>query len=499
MGVSNPTNFVHQVHVGFDPISGAFTGMPEQWTKLLTASAITKEDYVKNPQAVLDVLKYYTDVQQKEDQRDPLGQPARFGAGTGLGGQQRQDSLNSSSTYSNGSSYPSSTLASNRQYSDRSITQAAAPPAPEKDTLDITVPSKARTPSPRPDRADLVPQRKAPTAPAPARTVPEQLRPQQSPANNLRPLASSGAAKTKIDTSTSSSASSSAERLAPKAAPTAVPGTKPLKLSPSATKKPYGMGEGAPVKIAPKPANGNVQRLSKMSEAQIYDKLRSVTSPADPNTLYQKIKKVGQGASGSVYVAKCLTPGSTGKKVAIKQMDLAAQPRKELIVNEILVMKESQHPNIVNFLDSFLIKSTELWVVMEFMEGGALTDVIDNNTLEEDQISSICYEVSLHPSIRGFITSQFLTRVLISQQTCKGLQHLHAQSIIHRDIKSDNVLLDAQGHVKISEFVSRSDLFIGCGLTFLIYPSSRLWFLCQAYGSKVQASHDGRYSLLDGA
>lgn len=35
-------------------------------------------------------------------------------------------------------------------------------------------------------------------------------------------------------------------------------------------------------------------------------------------------------------------------------------------------------------------------------------------------------------------------------QTCKGLQHLHAQSIIHRDIKSDNVLLDSQGHVKIS-------------------------------------------------
>lgn len=95
-------------------------------------------------------------------------------------------------------------------------------------------------------------------------------------------------------------------------------------------------------------------------------------------------------ASGHVFVAKAL---STGKKVAIKQMDLSAQPRKELIVNEILVMKESQHSNIVNFLDSFLIKGTDLWVVMEFMEGGALTDVIENNTLEEDQIASICFEV----------------------------------------------------------------------------------------------------------
>ena len=76
-------------------------------------------------------------------------------------------------------------------------------------------------------------------------------------------------------------------------------------------------------------------------------------------------------------------------------MDLSHQPRKELIVNEILVMKESQHPNIVNFLESYLVKGNELWVVMEYMEGGALTDVIENNQLEEDQIASICLEVSI--------------------------------------------------------------------------------------------------------
>lgn len=110
-------------------------------------------------------------------------------------------------------------------------------------------------------------------------------------------------------------------------------------------------------------------------------------------------------------------------------MDLAHQPRKELIVNEILVMKESQHPNIVNFLDSFLVGSSDLWVVMEFMEGGALTDVIDNNSkMTEQQISTVCLE------------------------TVAGLHHLHSQNIIHRDIKSDNILLNSQGHVKISDF-----------------------------------------------
>lgn len=92
-----------------------------------------------------------------------------------------------------------------------------------------------------------------------------------------------------------------------------------------------------------------------------------------------------------MFVAKTL---ATGKKVAIKQMDLAQQPRKELIVNEIIVMRESQHPNVVNFLDSFLVRSSELWVVMEYMEGGALTDVIENNKLEEEQIAAICLEVS---------------------------------------------------------------------------------------------------------
>ena len=91
-------------------------------------------------------------------------------------------------------------------------------------------------------------------------------------------------------------------------------------------------------------------------------------------------------------MAKTLGGGSA-KKVAIKEMDLSRQPRIELIVNEILVMKESQHPNIVNFLESYLVKNTELWVVMEYMEGGALTDIIENNALEEEQISAISFEV----------------------------------------------------------------------------------------------------------
>ncbi|KAI6858305.1 serine/threonine protein kinase, partial [Hortaea werneckii] len=183
-------------------------------------------------------------------------------------------------------------------------------------------------------------------------------------------------------------------------------------------------------------------RMSSMTDAQVMDRLRSVVSLSNPLESYNKQKKIGQGASGSVYVARIRenAPSSMAQnltrqygpraQVAIKQMDLRSQPRKELIVNEIIVMKESRHDNIVNFLDAFLQEETfELWVVMEFMEGGALTDIIDNYaSISEDQIATICYE------------------------TCKGLMHLHAQNIIHRDIKSDNVLLSSRGAVKITDF-----------------------------------------------
>ena len=108
-------------------------------------------------------------------------------------------------------------------------------------------------------------------------------------------------------------------------------------------------------------------------------------------------------ASGGVYTAYQV---GTNLSVAIKQMDLDKQPKKDLIINEILVMRSSRHPNIVNYIDSFLYKN-ELWVVMEYMEGGALTDVIENNTLEEDQIASICLEVRLPSWLNGYRGGRF--------------------------------------------------------------------------------------------
>lgn len=128
-------------------------------------------------------------------------------------------------------------------------------------------------------------------------------------------------------------------------------------------------------------------------------------------------------ASGGVYTAHSV---GTNISVAIKQMNLEQQPKKDLIINEILVMKESRHKNIVNYIDSFLHMG-DLWVVMEYMEGGSLTDVVTSNLMTEGQIAAVCKE------------------------TLEGLQHLHSKSVIHRDIKSDNVLLSMNGEIKLSE------------------------------------------------
>ncbi|KAI0087556.1 kinase-like domain-containing protein [Irpex rosettiformis] len=518
MGVSNPTNFQHKVHVGFDPVSGAFTGLPDAWSKLLTKSAITREDYAKDPQAVLDVLEFYTDHQKREMEElgfagmsrgtstisgstlinSPYGSQTtlspysdststpRFGAGTGLSGAnvtgktsldrpsiKRQDTAPAGLNGDNGQPLSSSAAlaraaelvnGSHAQYANTisSTGQNGRPglpplgpgslqpsrPAPPRPLLTANRPAppapngvKPPLPDHTPSSADLRARAKAQGPPTETQTakppgldaplrkdslntdkaLPQGPRPnlapaKSSPANTLpgtQPVNGPGGAL---------AGPPPVKPLQPKKpVPTNAPPAPPT-VQVTADKEDNGVAAAAAALEKPKV---HEKRISTMTEAQIMDKLRSVVSQDDPKQLYSKIRKVGQGASGHVYVAKIL---ATGKKVAIKEMDLSNQPRKELIVNEILVMKESQHPNIVNFLESYLVRNNELWVVMEYMEGGALTDIIENNTLEEDQIASICLE------------------------TCKGLGHLHSQSIIHRDIKSDNVLLDAQGHVKITDF-----------------------------------------------
>ena len=581
--VSHPTNFHHTVHVGFDQSTGGFVGLPPEWEQLLAASAITKEDYKKNPRAVIEVLDFYSDRQMREQNPElydgvssgPSGSNGMTGrhhiggVGTSIapprptapvraetyGGQQYGDTNNSRSATLPPRSAPRSgnepfgynmeadaarikeihNQEQQRRYENvqkeemrraregepnrelereremrreqeaynaslpktrPTIAQqeiggyggaaAAAGGTPGEDSRSRYPPARAAPTAPVRDYERQGPaangrlgpaQRPAPPAPTSQRspTSPDQDYDSHRAGKNVSPryvgddrnqrTASPRGQDFGSPSQTANGVNGNYQSARLPAVQPIKPLNVPNKQNHDAKAQPAVAAAAAMTSPDPrkqaeialttkKPAEERSKevRMSSMSESEVMAKLKQVVSRDNPMESYSKQKKIGQGASGSVYVARVResstspiardlyrTLGPKGQ-VAIKQMDLRNQPRKELIVNEIIVMKDSKHPNIVNFLDSFLQEqNNELWVVMEFMEGGALTDVIDNNpVIPEGQISSICSE------------------------TCKGLAHLHSQDIIHRDIKSDNVLLDRAGNVKISKPPRLSHCFYLC-------------------------------------
>ena len=133
-----------------------------------------------------------------------------------------------------------------------------------------------------------------------------------------------------------------------------------------------------------------------------------VVSPGDPRDSLENFIKIGEGSTGIVCIA---TERRSAHQLAVKRMDLRKQQRRELLFNEVkyleieiapqiviyslkllslafksnyfmlpyylqvVIMRDYHHPNIVEMHDSFLVED-ELWVVMEFLEGGALTDIV---------------------------------------------------------------------------------------------------------------------------
>ncbi|XP_036988986.2 serine/threonine-protein kinase PAK 4 isoform X2 [Artibeus jamaicensis] len=180
-------------------------------------------------------------------------------------------------------------------------------------------------------------------------------------------------------------------------------------------------GVPAPGPPGPRSPQREPQRVS---HEQFRAALQLVVDPGDPRSYLDNFIKIGEGSTGVVCIA---TVRSSGRLVAVKKMDLRKQQRRELLFNEVVIMRDYQHENVVEMYNSYLV-GDELWVVMEFLEGGALTDIVTHTRMNEEQIASVCLAV------------------------LQALSVLHAQGVIHRDIKSDSILLTHDGRVKLSDF-----------------------------------------------
>ncbi|KAF9006182.1 kinase-like domain-containing protein [Cyathus striatus] len=387
--ISTPYDPVHLTHVGFNSSTGEFTGLPKEWQQLLQESGISRSEQEKNPQAVMEIVKFY----QEGQHTDPWEKLGNVG---GL----EADYL--ASKIETGFQNPRS-----------------PPPPPKKQASQG---SAFAPPSPAVSQGPSA-YRPAPTPPTTATPSLDRSASQRTPAKPAK--ADLGRANTTRDRQRSSP---SATPVVQKAPPQQY--GKPVGSSSSSDGKQQPQQRGTDPRAPPsEPPSAAAQSLAKVSgvatpRRREKKRLRSICTDADPTKLYRNLVKIGQGASGGVYTAYQV---GTNMSVAIKQMDLDKQPKKDLIINEILVMRASRHPNIVNYIDSFLHKN-DLWVVMEYMEGGSLTDVVTANLMTEGQIAAV------------------------SRETCQGLEHLHRHGVIHRDIKSDNVLLSMFGDIKLTDF-----------------------------------------------
>ncbi|XP_041796051.1 serine/threonine-protein kinase PAK 4 [Chelmon rostratus] len=181
---------------------------------------------------------------------------------------------------------------------------------------------------------------------------------------------------------------------------------------------------GPPASGAPPQGRSPQREPQRVSHEQFRAALQMVVDPGDPRTYLDHYIKIGEGSTGIVCIA---TVKTTGKLVAVKKMDLRKQQRRELLFNEVVIMRDYHHENVVEMYNSYLV-GDELWVVMEFLEGGALTDIVTHTRMNEEQIATVCLSV------------------------LKALSVLHTQGVIHRDIKSDSILLTHDGRVKLSDF-----------------------------------------------
>jgi hypothetical protein len=149
-----------------------------------------------------------------------------------------------------------------------------------------------------------------------------------------------------------------------------------------------------------------------------------VQIPDNIKKYYRSIEFSGKGGFGRVFAAKDV---ATKRRVAIKRVPHVTEKDKRNNYCEIAFLSQCKHPNVVNFIRAWEVKD-EAWIVTEFLEGGTLSEAVKVHQFSERHIAYVAREI------------------------LKALKYLHSIDFVHRDLKSGNVMMSIEGHIKLIDF-----------------------------------------------